>query len=322
MAIQGEIVKGYLKKFPDTGTHQLCRKIYKENIEAFPNQEAVRSAVRYYRHARGDRKSKELTHIKDFSDFHKKHFGLPEGDQEPFEPYVLPKASKRILVLSDMHIPYHDRKAICEALEYGNEKQVDTIILNGDIMDCYALSKWVTDPRKRDMKYEIEVTKNFLKELREAFPKALIIFKKGNHERRWETFLKAKSVELFDINEFRLQFVLGLEALRIINVEQQNMIKAGSLNIVHGHELSKSKGSVNAARTFFLKAKASVLGGHFHQKSEHSAKDINGNRIDCYSTGCLCEMHPEYAPYNEWSWGFAYLRIINGKTWVSLREIL
>jgi hypothetical protein len=25
----------------------------------------------------------------------------------------------------------------------------------------------------------------------------------------------------------------------------------------------------------------------------------------CWSTGCLCDLRPEYAKFNKWNWGFA-----------------
>jgi len=83
----------------------------------------------------------------------------------------------------------------------------------------------------------------------------------------------------------------------------------GHLNILHGHEFGRAISSpVNAARGLFLRANATALIGHFHHTSEHITKDMNGKMIGCFSTGCLCDLRPQYARYNKWNHGFAIVR--------------
>ena len=85
-------------------------------------------------------------------------------------------------------------------------------------------------------------------------------------------------------------------------------MKLQSLNIIHGHEFSGGFFSpVNIARGLFLKANATAIQGHNHQTSENSITTINGDLITTWSTGCLCELHPAYMPFNKWNWGFAYI---------------
>jgi hypothetical protein len=37
--------------------------------------------------------------------------------------------------------------------------------------------------------------------------------------------------------------------------------------------------------------------------------DVQGNVIRSYSTGCLCELHPDYMPLNDWQHGCAVISI-------------
>jgi hypothetical protein len=52
------------------------------------------------------------------------------------------------------------------------------------------------------------------------------------------------------------------------------------------------------------------------------------NIVACWTVGCLCELHPEYRPMNNWNNGFAIIeqlgegeflvdnkRVINGKVY-------
>ena len=87
-------------------------------------------------------------------------------------------------------------------------------------------------------------------------------------------------------------------------------MKAGDLNIIHGHEFGGSVFSpVNIARGLFLRGKVSAMQGHNHQSSEHSESNMNGELTTTWSLGCLCELHPAYLPINKWNHGFAIVDI-------------
>lgn len=58
--LRGQVVLEYLKKYPDIPNLQLARIIYRDNIELFNNQEAVRTCIRYYKGADGNKNRKKL----------------------------------------------------------------------------------------------------------------------------------------------------------------------------------------------------------------------------------------------------------------------
>ena len=156
--INGEIIKKYIAKYPNSSKRTIATKIYNENKLIFNSVESVRSCLRYYTGTLGKKKPNRNSIIEHKVNFTRENpFGLPESDAKPFEPYILPKANNNILLLSDIHLPYHDINALTIALEYGKKHNVNTIYLNGDIMDCYAASFHEKDPRKRDMSSEFEI---------------------------------------------------------------------------------------------------------------------------------------------------------------------
>ena len=330
--MKGEIVKEFLDKLPTLPSLTLARTIYQAHPEAFKDIDSVRDLIRYYRGAKGGKLKEQRQRQPDddkyraeHAEHYRKYFGLVEGEREiDYTPYYIPKANNKLLILSDPHIPYHDREAIADALNYGKEKKVNCIILNGDVIDFYQASSFVRDPRNRDLQYELDVAADFFQGLRDNFPKALIVYKIGNHEERYERYLMTKAPELLQMEHWRIEEVLGLNEYNIHMVKDKRIIKAGQLNIIHGHENTRGSASpVNPARTFFLKSKTNVIGGHLHRTSEHISKDINDNVIGAWSTGCLCDLHPRYAPLNEWNHGYAYVTINNdGSFWVMNRKIL
>jgi len=307
---QGKLIKEYLKKFPTLSKRALARKLKGENPLVFnTSEDAIRSSINYYttppNSNRGSR-SADKVFLKEFLDLKK---SLPKGESDKIAPYHLPKGRGRVLLLSDIHFPYHDDDALFAALEYGIEKEADTIWLNGDIMDCYQLSRFEHNPSKRDFKYEIDITKQFLQGLRNMFPNALIIYKIANHECRWEKFIQAHP-QLFDIPEFQLSALLGFKELGIVEIADKQMGYCGELRILHGHEITSLKsGGVNPARAMYLKTGESCIFGHFHRKSEHTERTLSGKLIKIYSTGTLGDLYPSYMPYNNWNHGFAFIEV-------------
>jgi predicted phosphodiesterase len=214
----------------------------------------------------------------------------------------------RILFLSDIHFPYHNEKSLQVALKYGHEQKADCIYLNGDIIDCYQLSSFEKDPKKRRFSYELKQVHKFFEILRREFPKANIYFKEGNHEERYWRFMRIKAPELLDIEAFTLASLLKLGEYNIQYIAGRTKANMGALSVFHGHEFGSSTFSpVNVARGLYMRAKANAICGHSHQTSEHTERDVNGKMVTTWSVGCLSELSPDYAPYNKWNHGFAFI---------------
>ena len=327
MTVHQSIVTSYLDKHPAMATNTLAKLIYAEHSLDFKSLESTRMSIRY---ARGEtNKSKGIKKYNRTEEERKKSQAwnkLPQSDYKEQEPYIMPKGNNRILILSDIHLPYHDVEALSIALEWGYEQKPNAIILNGDTMDMYQASRFIKDRRLRDLAGEIEMTRDFLRQLREEFD-CPVYFKIGNHEARWENYLKTVAPELLGIADFELKSILRFGELGVTEIKDKQIIKAGNLTIMHGHEFGQSVFSpVNVARGLYVRAKANAIIGHHHATSEHSEKDLAGNVVTTWSMGTLAGLMPEYMPYNKWNHGCAFvttfdngdfevknMRIINGK---------
>lgn len=134
------------------------------------------------------------------------------------------------------------------------------------------------------------------------------------HDNRLELYLAVKAPELLDLEEFKLEVLLEAHKYNMRVFDDTTLMKLGKLNASHGHLVLKGVfAPVNAARGAFLRAKASMIISHVHKVSTHSETTITGKNITCYSTGCLCELNPRYAPFgNNYSHGFAHVIIRPG----------
>jgi len=311
--IKRELVKGYRVKYPDMPNLKLARIIYKENPLVFNTLDSVRSQLRAIEGKHGKNNiSKNMDKSLFRSDDRPKNpYNLPESYQDERPPFKLPSSCNNILLISDLHIPYHDINAITIALDYGKKNNINTIFINGDLIDNHQVSKFENDGRKRSVKQEFDATRQFLKALRTGFPEASIYWLKGNHCIRWEKFLLMKVREIWDDDYFHLEERLQLNEVNVKLLDDKTLVKAGKLSISHGHHIFKGVFSpVNPARGAWMKAKQSVIVGHLHRASHHPEVDLDGNVVSCWSTGCLCELRPNYSPLvSNSQHGFAHILI-------------
>lgn len=230
-------------------------------------------------------------------------YNLPESFEENFQHFYLPANIKNLGVMNDTHIPYHSIRAIDEAIDYFISKSVDALLLNGDVIDCYMLSKFQPDPRKRHFAEEILAFQQFIRILKENVTQN-IYYKLGNHEERYEKMMIIKAPEFLNVPNFDFENVLGCYELGITVIKDKRIVYCGKLPIFHGHELRIASVAVNPARSLFLKTKANAMCGHLHRTSQHTEPSINED-ISCWSVGHLGDEHPIYAPINNWNHGIS-----------------
>lgn len=307
---KNELIRGYLKRFPNHADLTMAKKIYAENSLLFNSVETVRTGIRSIKGKTGKHKPYKDKSMFVEPTFNYNPYKLPDSEEQIRQPYILPKANNNILLISDLHIPYHNISAITAALDYGKKENINTVIINGDLIDFYQMSRFEKDLRKRSVKHEFDTTKEFLRVLRATFPDAIIYWLKGNHCVRYEHYLMAKAPEIFDDPYYSMEERLRLNEERIHLLGDKVLMKAGKLFIHHGHLFFRGFGApVNAARGLFLKVKQSAIVGHTHRISEHSEVSLDGSLITCWSTGSLCELSPEYSPFaNNYAHGFAHIR--------------
>ena len=296
-----DVVREYRTKHPDYPNLKLARIIFAKEGKMFTSIEGVRTLLRAIE-GQSNKNQIKQTHKRDARPLNP--YKLPDSEETIFEPYQL-KGHKRVALFSDIHIPYHSITALTAAINFCKKEKPDALVLNGDALDFHGLSRFQKDPRKKNFAFELDTWRAmfdvFAKEL-----KCKIYYKIGNHEERYEHYLWTKAGELVGVDEFDLSNLLQARAKGITVIGGKTIIQAGGLNILHGHEFGMSVFSpVNIARGLYMKGKVSAIQGHNHRSSSHTEKNMNGKVTTTWSMGCLCELHPEYMPINNWNHGFS-----------------
>jgi predicted phosphodiesterase len=80
---------------------------------------------------------------------------------------------KKILVVSDMHLPYQHKDSIKFLKEIKKEFKPDTTISIGDLLDQHALSFHDSSPELYSAGHELDKAKEYVKELESVFPKLI-----------------------------------------------------------------------------------------------------------------------------------------------------
>lgn len=290
-------------------TLKLARILFSENNLLFKDIEDARSVLRKIEGKGGNTSRYKQTHKMEEARS-KNPYNLPESDESIYEPFII-SGHKHIGLISDIHIPYHSISCVTCAIDKFIQVGIDALILNGDILDCYMMSRFEKDPRLRSFSEELEALAEFMVSIKAALPGVKIFYKNGNHEERVDMYIYRKAHELVGVPEFSLTEVIRKrvgEDVEIIG--DKRVIQVNELDIIHGHEFGQGFFSpVNVARGLSLRAKTNAIQGHNHQVSEHTETDLRGRLKTTWSLGCACELNPKYLPINKWSHGFATVEV-------------
>lgn len=297
-----EILAAALRATPDHGLWTIAKAVFKKHPRLWSNVQAVRCALARLTIGEAGRRKPhpEFARAKRAPGY----LPIPESRAQPWAPLELQPS--RTLVLSDIHIPYHDAQALQEALRCGDKFKPDCVLLNGDAIDFYSISRHQKNPELRDLTGELAALRQFLQHLSDRYPRAHIVLKKGNHEERWDHYIWNHAPDFAGLPEFKLEAVLHTADYSVDVVSDQRIIFIGRLPVLHGHEFPKGlTNPVNPARGYFLRGQETILAGHLHRSSEHTEQSMLDRFVTVWSTGCLCDLHPEYARINRWNHGFA-----------------
>jgi predicted phosphodiesterase len=292
-----DIVIRALTEFPKMSKSAIVRYLLETYPAMFDDYENTRSIVRKVTGAQGESrlKYKVVDHKPDIET----QFNLAKSKGEKRKFVELPKECHNILVISDIHFPNHDVKALGKALEYGKANNINCIVINGDLLDNEPFTNHdAPPPNTSDVRDWFQMTEDFLEMLISEF-KCPIYYIEGNHDNWYMRYLMKKAPVLFNDQYYTLSARLKLREKGIVWIPQTSVLMIGKLPVTHGHMIVKGFFSpVNPAKGVYDRIGSSMLIGHCHTTSEYSKSVLKGDLNTTYSIGCLCTLAPDYDPFN------------------------
>lgn len=228
----------------------------------------------------------------------------------------------RMVVFSDLHAPFYDDRALHLVLEFCQWYKPHIVIIDGDLIDFYAISKFDKSPARATreaFRTEVDTAYGILQATRKANPNARIILIVGNHEFRWRKWLYAKKIQdpiyaeaqkIANVEEVTLTRLLHLKDLDIQLVDlnpdiakfTDNYIKIGNLYIGHWDRVNKH--AAYTAKNLLADKGVNCLQAHTHRIGTH-VKTTLGGILEAHEIGCLCSLDPHYTCRQDWAHGFA-----------------
>ena len=183
--------------------------------------------------------------------------------------------NKRILVISDLHIPFHHKDSFTFLEEIKKEYKPDMCINIGDLLDFHAINMHTHDPDLYSAGDELRASKGFIRALEGIFPKMVEV--ESNHSslvyRRALKYGMSREF-LKDYGEF-----LGTKKWKWVDDLTLTMSNGQKCFFTHGRSADISK--VSQAMGM------SAVQGHYHTKFVISYWANPDNIFFAMNVGCL-----------------------------------
>lgn len=234
----------------------------------------------------------------------------------------------KILIIPDVHVPYHLEMAWRTALCVGRDWKPDIAVILGDFPDFYQVSSHPKDPsRKLGFDVELEIT---LAELNRFHSLSIprVIYCEGNHETRFQRLVNSMAPALANVTG------IASNARQLLDVKSRfgwewvpygHHASIGKLNFMHdaGHA------GMYAAKQSVAAFGGNIIFGHTHRAGAHYESTVNGDRHVGWTMGWLGD--PEAIDYrhrarvlreSQHGFGIAYVEPATGLGWAHFVPII
>lgn len=216
----------------------------------------------------------------------------------------------RFACISDLHLPHHDENAVTWALQRLREYKPDVVVVNGDLLEGDAASRWPNE-NDHDLADEYDAVGYVVKEIEAAVPGAEYVWTWGNHDANTQAKnrIPRKLRRVTDIHR-HVPELLKWKTLPYINTPRC-VYSIGQVRFFHGFSAAMNSDAMEGlafGREFGL-----TVRGHTHRPTQQIQRVMRGRlglRYWYANTGCLMQIDPPptyVERSNTQSWGQAML---------------
>ena len=183
--------------------------------------------------------------------------------------------NKRILVISDMHLPYQHKDAIKFLAEIKKEFKPDRVINIGDLLDFHAISMHTHDPDLASAGHELTMARKYVKELESIYPQVTEV--DSNHS----SLVYRRAIKYGMSREFLKEYgdFLGTKKWNWVDDLTLTMSNGQRCFFTHG----RSADVLKVSQTMGM----SAVQGHYHTKFVVSYWANPDNLFFAMNVGCL-----------------------------------
>jgi len=228
----------------------------------------------------------------------------------------IPKTKlQKIFLFADSHIPFQDNKIIELILNFLADEHPDIIIIGGDFLDFYQISKFRKNPLSiSNIESDLDEAHEILIKIRESVPKSRIFYIEGNHEFRWRSYLIENAPIFYELFSLRFTDLLMLEKLNItyipcppeLNKFSHNFLQINDFCI--GHFDKALKNACYSGRMLRDEFGTNIIQFHVHRIGSSYRTYVDKTKFGA-EIGCTCKLNPAYQRKPDWQQGIGMLYI-------------
>lgn len=225
--------------------------------------------------------------------------------------------TKRIIVLSDPQIPYHDKRVLGNVYDFIRAYGPDELASVGDDVDFPQVSRWnrgMEGEYRGDLQKHVDAGVLHFERLREVHSGPIHVMR-SNHMDRPLNYVRKHAPGLLGLKALTIPSLLEFDRLEVTYHEQPYELAPGWF-LLHGDEGSLIRTAGGTALGLARKIGASVVCGHTHRAGiQHEHQSVSGRvrgRLYGMEVGNLMDMRQaDYlkAGTANWQQGFGILYV-------------
>jgi len=222
---------------------------------------------------------------------------------------LMAKVTTRVLVVPDMHAPYHDEAVVQCLLRVAKGASVEEIVYIGDFADFYSVSSHDKSPERRE---NLEEELVGVRQLLRRFDRTGVerhTYLDGNHEHRLARYVSKRAPEL-SRSIASMPKLLGLDNMHSTWRHKRYGVPYYIGDTTFLHDVGKC--GVSAARGSASVYRHKLVFGHSHRAQLYTEGNYWAMNIGWGGDYGQIDYFPEHRARNEWQHAFGIVDFYDG----------
>ena len=189
--------------------------------------------------------------------------------------------AKTVVVLSDLQIPYHDKRSVQAAIDFVRYYKPDELWCVGDELDAPEPSRWnkgMAGEYADTLQEGIDKTNEIMAAFRAALGKSKKFYiQRSNHTDRIDTYMRKYAPAFSSLKSLEIETLLGYDKLGVTYLHRMHELLPGWV-MAHGDEGALNRAPGATALNLAKSLGKSVVCGHTHRVGlQHETRGFYGN---------------------------------------------
>jgi len=174
---------------------------------------------------------------------------------------------KRVVVLSDLQIPYHDSKTVDAVIDFVKYYKPDELWCVGDELDAPEPSRWnkgMAGEYAGTLQQGIDETKEIISRFKKAIGRKPFYMQRSNHTDRIDTYIRKYAPAFNSLKSLEIEELLGYNSIGVTYLHRMHELLPGWV-MAHGDEGKLSQTPGSTALSLAKRLGKSVVCGHTHR---------------------------------------------------------